>query len=38
VKIQFTVKSVFQGNGADGNTTELAITQLEFFARNASHS
>jgi hypothetical protein len=37
VKIQFTVKSVFQGNSA-ANTTELAITQLEFFARNASHS
>jgi hypothetical protein len=37
VKIQFTVKSVFTGNSA-ADTTELAITQLEFFARNASHS
>jgi hypothetical protein len=36
-KIRFTVKSIYPGSGPD-NSTELAITQLEFFARNASHS
>ena len=37
-KIQFTVKSIYQGNGAAADATELAVTQIEFFARNASHS